>query len=874
MSRLARGFILLALATSLIASAGARPRAIEDTGAGRAALGVALRQLGTAATFMMATAHPDDENNGVLAMLDRGMGVRTVLATATRGDGGQNEIGPELFDALAALRTEELLAAHRLDGAEQFFTRAVDFGYSFSIEETFQKWGKDEILGDYVRLIRMLRPDVIVGLMPGGEGGGQHHQASALIAREAFRAAADPAKYPEQIEAGLRPWQPKKFYFMVSFGFRGEPPPPDRNVLAIDLDRFDELLGATYAELGSKARSMHKCQGMSQLLVLPGQAGTPRYELVDAADESMAGRREQSFFDGVDMSIEAVARFAPETRNGLKAIADHARAAQQAFEEGRDRDVVTALVAGLKAVRDLRSALPALHLEEAGAYEVDFRLAQKEEQFEDALVVAHGLRIETLAADGLVVPGQALPIEVHVANRSSYLMRVKRVELEGLREDAGFKCGGEAGGKGPGRVSCSTTAITIPADAKLTDVHWRRLPDAARYEFRKDAPFGAPFVPSPFRARITLDLSGAEVVLDQPFEHRYEANLFSGEKRMELAVVPQLAVALEPEIAIVPLQAKARELHVTVTSGAKEPTAGAVRIAAPQGWTVSPASIPVSLTREDESQTVKFKLAPPAGVKEGVFAVRAIATVGGIELDRGYQVIEYPHIQRRHLIHEATTIVRTLDVKIAPNLTVGYVMGVGDQVPPAIEQLGAALVMLGPDDLASGDLSRFDAIVTGVRAYERRADLRASNQRLIEYAKAGGTVLVQYNKFEFNQAQYGPFAAKVGRDRVTGEDSPVRVLVPDHPVFTTPNRIDDEAWVGWVQERGLYFLGERDPRYVDLVELEDPFPYNAGPRRGALVEARVGKGRWIYIGLGLWRQLPAGTPGAYALLANLLSLRP
>jgi hypothetical protein len=280
----------------------------------------------------------------------------------------------------------------------------------------------------------------------------------------------------------------------------------------------------------------------------------------------------------------------------------------------------------------------------------------------------------------------------------------------------------------------------------------------------------------------------------------------------------------------------------------------------------------LTLAREDEAQAVTFTVSPPAGVKAGEYQVGAVATVDGASFDRGYQVIEYPHIQRRHLVHEAATSLKVLDVNVAPNLTVGYVMGVGDQVPPAIEQLGARVVMLGSEDLASGDLSSYSAIVTGVRAYERRADLRAHNEKLIEYARQGGTVIVQYNKFEFNQAQYGPFPAKVGSGRVTDEHSRVEVLAPTHPVFNTPNRIDEAAWAGWVQERGLYFLGERDPQYTDLIELQDPFEYNKGPKRGALVEARVGRGRWIYLGLGLWRQLPAGTPGAYALMANLLSL--
>jgi hypothetical protein len=280
----------------------------------------------------------------------------------------------------------------------------------------------------------------------------------------------------------------------------------------------------------------------------------------------------------------------------------------------------------------------------------------------------------------------------------------------------------------------------------------------------------------------------------------------------------------------------------------------------------------VKFTREDEAETVRFSLSATSRVKVGDAVIRAVVHDGARSFTRGYEIIEYPHINRRHRVVPAETRLKAIDVRVAPGLRVGYVMGVGDQVPPAIAQLGAVVELLEPDDLAWGNLARYDAIVTGVRAYERRADLRANNHRLLAYAQAGGTVLVQYNKFEFNQAQYGPFPAKVSSSRVTGEEAPVEVLVPSHPVFNAPNRIGEAAWRGWVQERGLYFLGEKDAGYIDLVQLEDPFPFNRGPKVGALVEARVGKGRWLYIGLGLWRQLPAGTDGAYALLANLISL--
>ena len=291
----------------------------------------------------------------------------------------------------------------------------------------------------------------------------------------------------------------------------------------------------------------------------------------------------------------------------------------------------------------------------------------------------------------------------------------------------------------------------------------------------------------------------------------------------------------------------------------------------PAGWRATPQTARVPFSREDESRTVRFSISAEEA-PAGEYRVGAFVEHAGQRYAEGYQVVEYAHTERRHIGRPAAGAFKIIDVAIAPDLLVGYVEGVGDAVPPAIEQLGAQIEFIGADDLAWGDLSRFDVIVTGVRAYERRQDLRANNARLLEYVEDGGTVIVQYNKFEFNQAQYGPYSAVVSRDRVTDEQAPIRVLANDHPLFAWPNAIGAATWDDWVQERGLYFLGERDQRYADLVELEDTFEYNLGVKRGALVEAQPGRGRWIYVGLGLWRQLPAGTTGAYALLANLLSL--
>ena len=856
---------------------------------GEVGLGLVLRRLGTVGVFMQATAHPDDEDNALLAMYGRGLGHRTVLATATRGSGGQNEIGTELFEALGVLRTGELHSMHRFDGAEQYFTRAIDFGYSFSIDETFDEWGREEILGDFVRLIRTIRPDVIASLSPEGAGGGQHHQASAVLSREAFNAAADPTRYPGQLEQGLRPWQAKKFYTRAGFGRgRGD---GDARLCTIDTGAFDALLGRTYAEIGTEARSMHKCQGFGQLLMVPGLSGRgfgpglSRYQLVESTLPGQMDRDETSLFDGIDTSLASLARFAapppPALVDGLAVVADAVEDASARLKSGGPEAGGPALATGLSAVRALRGRLASLGLEESARVEIDARLAFKEEDFQRALLLAYGIRIETLADDGVVIAGQPIVVSVIAAVRGRAPVAVTGVTFSGLEDDERPGVGGTGGERcqpGPaseGLFRCEART-RVPGDARTTAPYWRRTAGAARYDFDPDVPFGVPFRPTPFRARLDLTVNGTPVRVDRPIEYRYEGNIFSGEKRMELKVVPALAVTLTPGTAILPSTGgevrTGREVRVTVTSSGGDAVSGDVHLELPAGWRAEPERAPVAFSRQDEARAVRFTVTAPDRTPPGAYTIRAVARTGDRTFDHGYQVVEYPHVERRHLEIPAEATLKVIDVRTAPGLHVGYVMGVGDEVPPAIEQIGARVTQIGADELAWGDLTQYDAIVTGVRAYERREDLRANNGRLLEYVEQGGTLIVQYNKFEFNEAPYGPYPVMVSNDRVTDELAPVTVLRPMHPLFTFPNRIGDDTWRNWVQERGLYFLGERDPQYVDLVELEDPFPYNQGPKRGALVEARVGDGRWVYVGLGLWRQLPAGTDGAYQLLANLISL--
>jgi len=882
---------------------------------GHVALGLALRKLSVSGTFMQCPAHPDDESNALFALFTHGMGLRSIDLQNNRGDGGQNEIGPELFGDMAVLRTAELLSAHRLDGAEQYFTRAIDYGYSFDPNEVIGKWGRQDIVGDYVRLLRTLRPDVVLTMNIQGRGGDRAHEATTILTREAFRAAGDATKYPEQIREGLRPWQAKKLYFSGGFGGggRGGParggrgaatpapssPPasagPAEKLTPAATGTYDPLLGRTYAEIGADARASHKCQGLGmQAPALPsgrggrGGPGGGGYQLMDTTLPGQMEKDETSMFDGIDTSIAALARYAGPNppaalTAGLAAIAEHAKTAQNTFASGNDSATASPVEAGLTAVRALRAQLPTLGLGDDARYEIDFRLQTKERDFQDAVLAAHGLTFDAFADDGLIVRGQPVHLSLAAVNHGGADIAVTAVSVAGF--DTPGNCASGTAQKDATYI-CSVDAH-VPKDARLTtpyfhDNYWKHPANQAIQIFDPGVPFGVPFAPTPFRVTFHVQAGAVDVAKEIPIEFRYVKDVYFGDKRMELNVVPAFSVSVTPSLAVIPAPVSngaakpvEREIHVSVTNGGKGAAQAAVSLELPLGWHAAPATVPLNFTHEDESLSARFQVTAPAQARIGEYTLRAIVTspaANGEIFTEGYQVIEYPHIQRRQVVKPAETTLKVVDVKVTSGINVGYVNGVGDQVPPAIEQLGAKVQYIDQDELAWGDLSRHDVIVTGVRAYERRADLRAYNRRLLDYVERGGILVVQYNKMEFNQEQYGPYPARVSGNRVSDETVPVKVLAPADPVFNFPNKIGPAAWANWVQERGLYFLGEKDPKYIDLVSMTDSFPDNPGEKLGSFVEARYGKGRWFYLGLGLWRQLPAGTDGAYQLLANLLSL--
>ena len=847
------GLLLLSVFTTPLA---ATPPELEED-QGLTGFGLALRRLPATGSLLYITAHPDDEHNAVLAKLSRGRGIRTALLSLTRGDGGQNEIGPELFEALGVLRTQELMRVHRFDGARLYFTRAYEFGYSFSVEETLERWG-EEVLRDVVRVIREFRPDVIVTLNPHGAGGGQHHQASARIAARAFREASDPARFPEQLEEGLRVWRPSRLFQAPGVGWAwGDGRSAPERTAAIDVGSYDPLLGESYAEFGARARSSHRCQGMN-VLPEPGSR-TAYFRLVEGDSDPGDGT---GFFGGLDASLTRVARHDPELAGGLEKLQRLIRQIRDDYAESQLDQAAAGVMRGLALVRKLAV--------QTGNAEAQFLLRAKEQDFLAAARRGHFIYLDALvrqSRDGRVNPGEEVSVQVRFLSRSGKPARLRSVQLSGAG-DWNVRSQGRSG-------HTSEFRVTVPHRAEYTQPYWFRPDSKADLFSVREGFSGVEAVsPSALKARVTYVSNDVEASAEVPVQYRWFDPVIGGERRRELQVVPEVTLELEPEVRIfVPGAAQGKTFHVRVENERPGSLDTVVELLAPEGWRVQPRTRDLAFRREGETATVTFEVKPPIDLQPGSYRIEARARAGARTYSQGYRSIAYHHVETRHLYRQARSLVQAFDVTVAP-VRVGYVMGVGDQVPAAIEDLGSDLTYLNASDLAESDLSRFDVIVTGVRAYLNRADLRSNNHRLLEYVRQGGHLVVQYNKYEFNREQYGPYPARIHRphDRVTDETSPVRVLEPGHPVVNWPNAITDADWEGWVQERGLYFLGEWDPAYRPLLELRDPFPYNPEAKHGALVVARYGKGTYVYTGLGFFRQLPAGVPGAFRLWANLLSL--
>lgn len=832
-----------------------------------------LRALQTTASLLYVAAHPDDEDSALIARLTRGDHTRTAYLSLNRGEGGQNIIGLELFEALGVIRTEELLQARALDGGRQLFTRSFDYGFSKTLAEARAKWDEEAILGDVVRAIRIFRPLVVAARFSGtpADGHGQHQFAGAITPL-AFAVAADPTRFPEQIAEGLRPWQAKKLYQGQTFRDTGVDYP-----LEVDTGRYDPTLGRSYFEIAMQGRSQHKSQQMG-VLELRGRHAS-RLRLIES-HVAPIGPTDESLFDGIDTSVPGLGRVVGMPRDvlqaELQAIERASRRAMRDFDALAPSVVAPALSEGLTAVRTARAALAASGLDAAVRFEADFLLVRKAEQFEAALVQAVGLVVDVLSDRETVVPGEPVGIAVNafVPDTAPVTIVSGRVEApEGWTVEAAPDLRIGPRERFPFFQETADRSdkfrVSVPPSAAVTTPYWLEAPrDGDMFEWTEAMPRTDPFGPSAIVGVVEFDVEGARVRVRRPVQYRF-ADRIRGELRRPVSVVPAVSVEVSPELDIVPLAAagRPRPVSVRVVSHASSPLAGVVRLQAPAGWAVEPAETAFELPAQGAATAVAFRVTPPSGGAAGAHRIAAEAVVNGERFTRSMRTIAYPHIQTHRLYEPAEVTAQLVDLEVAP-VSVGYVMGSGDAVPEAIRQMGLEVTMLEADALSTGDLRAYDTIVVGIRASQTRPDFVANHGRLLEYVEAGGTLIVQYQQNDYVQRGLPPFPAEMST-RVTDETAQVRILEPAHPAFTYPNRISLADWDGWVQERNLYAFSTFDDRYVPLLETADP---GEPPQRGGQVIAAIGNGHYVYTAYSWFRELPAGVPGAYRLFANLLSL--
>lgn len=890
------GFLALAGPVGLVAQstdgASALDRVLAFPGAvaeerldpDRGAMGAWQRilKLGTTASLLHVTAHPDDENSGMLTLASRGWGARTALLSLNRGEAGANAIGPELFDGLGLIRTRELVLAGRYYGLDDlYFTTAVDYGYSKTVEEAYRSWDREAVLEDMVRVIRLNRPLVVVARFHGSRRDGHgHHHASGLLTPEAVEAAADPARFPGQIEQeGLRPWRVLRTYrggirvdepFHVEVDARGESP----------------WVGTSFQAWASRGLGLQRSQTAGRVRV---GGGLYRYELRDGGGSADARGRsdealpevqaEDSFFAGLDASLSGLPALLGETAGPeasallarLQGLVDEVIAG---FDFRAPGQSVPDLVRGLGL---LRSAIAS----SMGAPETQFQLRLKERQFEDAIAAASGLRVEAGlpggAAGAVVVPGQSLAVGIAVEMSGAAGVGVAEARVV---DRAGVMLGRTSGFAPTGNGFAAETEVRVPevdadadAEARAAAPYFARDGIAQNhYQVKDSADLHLPWRRPALSVAVDLVVEGTRIVYTAPLTAPVP-RLPYGSVTRPVEVLPALSVVVDPAVRVVPEgaadAASGPTIQVRVTANTA-PLPTTTRVAVPAGWAGAPATVAHDFTRAGEVAEVAFQVTPPDGW-EGAATVEAVSRAGGREYRTGYQTIDHRDLRLARLWRPATTTVRSVPVARVDGARVGYVMGVGDEVPAGIESLGARVEMLDAAALADpASLSGLDAIVVGTRAYAVRDDLLEHNQRLIEYARAGGHLVILYQTQEFVPEEMAPYPASLprGAEEVSEEDAPVRLLQPAHPFMTTPNRITEADFDGWVEQRGSKFFTEWDAAYTPLVETHDQ---GQDPQEGIWLTAEVGEGHYTYLALALHRQLPYGVPGAFRILSNVLS---
>ena len=879
----------------------------EDRGAG--ALEQNLKRLKTWASVMMIVAHPDDEDGSMLAYESRGQGVRTSLMTLTRGEGGQNAMSADSYDALGIIRTNELLRADEFYGVRQYWGTEADFGFSKTQEEAFARWGHERVLCDTVLAVRQERPLVLVSSFVGGitDGHGQH-QVSGEVNQEAFIAAGDAKVCPEQIAAGLQPWSPRKVYARVPFAPVTEKgmfdyatgkwapvkffnyvskesmttePKPDVSIPAGELDA---VLGRSYAQIAREGWGEQKSQNGGANPGLSGGEGA-EYHLYGSRllvkPESGSKGDDSNFFDGIPTGLEGLASLLAEPApawltSGLKRISADVARAQQDYRADHPVGIAPQLKQGFVDTKDLRDRVAGGGFVEPGRTDLVAELDLKLGQFETALGESLGLDLQAFTSRGTggggfgpfgggveetprsVAPGQAIQVTIHTGDGFGEA-RLKRVWLT---SGDGKPWAAEV----PAKLGSDVILkATVPADILPTQPFFTRPSlEQPYYDVTSPMTRDASFVPYPLQAWAEFTYDGLPVRVGEVVQTMQRV-MGPGGIFQPLVVTPPVGVRVEPEARILPLDGSPLPVKVTVHTEGK--AQGVVRLSLPNGWTASPAEMTFNRTQGGDSEPIVFSVKPAKDGEDAAYSLKAQAESGGRTYSSGWRTIGYQGLRPYNQYEQAVLKTRAVDVKVAQGLRIGYVMGTGDSVPEAIEELtGHAPHLLSAGELASGDLSAYNVILIGIRAYSNRPELAAAQPRLNAFVENGGTLIVQYQSANFP----APFPLTMGRspERVVEEDAAVKLIAPDDALLMRPNRITSHDFDGWVEERGHSFLESWDKAYTPLTETADA---GQDPQRGGLLVAHSGKGTYVYAAYALYRQLPELVPGAYRILANLLS---
>lgn len=850
----------------------------QETGA--AGLKLMLRRLQTTGRLMQVTAHPDDEDGGMLTLESRGKGVSTLLMTLTRGEGGQNKLGSNLFDVLGVLRTLELLAADRYYGVEQRFSRVADFGYSKTPEETFQKWqGHDIALGDLVRVIRTFRPDVLVARFSGTDRDGHgHHQASALLTVEAFRAAADPKRFPEQIADGLQPWQAKKLYIGNVCGFMSNTCDGANYTLRVNTGVKDAVLGTSYIQFAMKGLRHQQSQGAANWTIDDGDRFT-HYKLIDSVVQSPKDKdgHEQDLFDGIDTSLPGLAtrlgdeeKKVPWLRGALAEIKtkiDEATAAAEKDPTSAEAPLADANGMVVRAYNEIVGS----QLSTGTKKDFQVQLLQRlGSDLQKAYSLASGASLSVVvdapAGSGpddafMAVPGQTFPV---TARFSAAKASSKDASLS-LQLPAGWKSE-VIKQERSGSEQIVHFKVSVPATAQVSRPYWHRNdPERDALNVVDEANLqGLALPPSPVEGRVWL---GKGMLLSSVCMVSYK-DASGNVKERPLAVAPAFSVEVQPSSAVIPsnLRGSTRVKANAHDQGSTSDVQVALKV--PAGWRADPKELPARIVK-NQPMDAAFDVFP-SELKEGRTEIRANLKEGNQQYDEGYSVVTREDLGTFYYYQPALQRVSIVDVKVPKDLKVGYIMGAGDEIPSVLQQIGMNVTLVPADKLATEDLSKYKTIVVGIRAYDTQKDVNANNKRLLEFVEAGGRVVVQYNASigDFNGGKFTPYPVTLSRTRVSVEEAPVAMLDPGNRIFHFPNEITQKDFEGWVQERGLYFATQWDPKFTPLLETHDP---GEGEQKGGLIVAQYGKGTYVYTGLAFFRQLPAGVPGAVRLFVNVIS---